>query len=310
MPFDSQRLHESPTGAKLNLYMKRAKGAPRGVIQINHGLAEHAARYARFADFMAARGFHTYAHDHRGHGYTKAPDAPQGMFGITGGGDKVIADIASIHELIRKEQPWLPVIIFGHSMGGMITLNYAMRHPEGLRGAAIWNASFSAGLLGRVAQAVLAYERFRLGSDVPSRILPRLTFQAWAKKIPNHRTGFDWLSRDPVEVDKYVADPLCGWDASVSLWQDLFGFVFHGADDANFGNVPKDLPFNIVGGEKDPATDGGKAITDLAGRMERLGFSNLVSKVYGQTRHESLNEINRDLILEEFAAWAEQVVRK
>jgi len=113
-----------------------------------------------------------------------------------------------------------------------------------------------------------------------------------------------------VEVDKYVADPLCGWDASVSLWQDLFGFVFHGADDANFASVPKDLPFNIVGGEKDPATDGGKAITDLAGRMERQGFSNLVSKVYGQTRHESLNEVNRDLVMEEFAAWAEQVVRK
>ena len=81
MPFDNQRAHPSPTGATLNLYTRRAKTDARGVIQINHGLAEHAARYSRFADALAAHGFHTYAHDHRGHGYTKAPDAQQGVFG-------------------------------------------------------------------------------------------------------------------------------------------------------------------------------------------------------------------------------------
>ena len=107
-----------------------------------------------------------------------------------------------------------------------------------MQAAAIWNANFSAGLLGRVAQALLALEQFRLGSDVPSRILPRLTFQDWARKVPERRTEFDWLSRDPAEVDKYVADPLCGWDASVSMWQDVFGFVFHGADDATFSVRP------------------------------------------------------------------------
>ena len=146
--------------------------------------------------------------------------------------------------------------------------------------AAIWNANFSAGLLGRVAQAILAYERFRLGSDMPSRMIPRLTFQAWAKQMPDRRTEFDWLSRDPAEVDKYVADPLCGWDASVSMWSDVFRFVFFGADDRNFESVRKDLPFNLVGGEKDPATDGGKAVHDLAERMARMGFSRVTTRVY------------------------------
>ena len=141
-----------------------------------------------------------------------------------------------------------------------------------MQAAAIWNANFSAGLLGRVAQAILAYERFRLGSDMPSRMIPKLTFQAWAKQIPDRRTDFDWLSRDPAEVDKYVADPLCGWDASVSMWSDVFRFVFFGADDRNFESVRKDLPFNLVGGEKDPATDGGKAVRALAERMARMAI--------------------------------------
>ena len=308
MPFDNQRAHPSPTGATLNLYTRRANTDARGVIQINHGLAEHAARYGRFADALAAHGFHTYAHDHRGHGYTKAPDAPQGVFGEPDGRAKVIADIDCVHDLIARENPGLPVIVFGHSMGGIVTLNYVLRHSLRVKAAAVWNANFSAGLLGRAAQVLLAFERFRLGSDVPSRIVPKLTFEDWARKIPNARTGFDWLSRDTAEVDEYVADPLCGWNASVSLWGDIFGFVFYGADDANFSAVRKDLPFNLVGGAEDPSTFGGKAVTNLALRMRRMGFSSVVSTIYPETRHESLNELNRNMITEDFAGWAKAVV--
>lgn len=118
---------------------------------------------------------------------------------------------------------------------------------------------------------------------------------------------FDWLSRDPAEVDKYVADPLCGWDASVSLWRDLFGFIFNGADDSRFADIARNLPVNLAGGEKDPATGGGKAVEQLAGRMRGMGFSNLVSKVYAETRHESLNEVNRNIIMEDFVTWADKV---
>jgi len=310
MPFSEQRTVSSPTGAALNVYVRKVEGEPKAVVQINHGLAEHAARYARLADALAANGFIAYAHDHRGHGYTRAPDAPQGRFGDVGGGAKVIADIKALHDLIQREHPGLPLIVLGHSMGGIITLNFVLHHSDHLAGAAVWNANFSAGALGQLAKLILAWERFRLGSDMPSRLLPRLTFQAWGKAVPNHRTLFDWLSRDPVEVDKYIADPLCGWDASVSLWQDLFGFVFHGASDANFGKVRKDLPFMLRGGEKDPATDGGKAVLDLARRMRALGFSNLDTKVYAETRHESLNEINRDEVTQDFLAWANRLTAK
>lgn len=310
MPFDARQQVASPTGASLNLYMRLADGEPRAVVQINHGLAEHAARYGLFADFLAGRGFQTYAHDHRGHGSTTAPDAPPGRFGTPGGQEKVIADVAAIHSLIRAEHPGLPVIVFGHSMGGLIALNYLLRYPENVRAAAIWNANFSAGLAGRTAQAILAWEKFRIGSDVPSQLIPRLTFQAWGKKVPGHRTPFDWLSRDADEVKKYIDDPLCGWDASVSLWQDLFGFVFFGADDRNLPALQRDLPINLVGGERDPATDGGKAVKHLADRLHRMGFSNVASTIYAETRHESLNEVNRDMIMHDFAGWLDGTLGK
>ena len=146
-----------------------------------------------------------------------------------------------------------------------------------------------------------------VSASLPSRLLPKLTFQAWGRSIPGHRTLFDWLSRDEAEVDKYSADPLCGFPPSISMWRDVFGFIFAGADDRNFSGIRRDLPVMLVGGQKDPATDGGKAVEHLAARMRRMGFSNLLSRIYADTRHESLNELNRNLIMEDFAAWAEKV---
>ena len=143
---------------------------------------------------------------------------------------------------------------------------------------------------------------------MPSRLLPRLTFRAWGKAVPNHRTLFDWLSRDPAEVDKYIADPLCGWDASVSMWRDVVRMGLNGGRDENFVGVRRDLFVNLVGGDQDPVSDHGKGITRLADRMQRMGFSNLVSKVYADTRHESLNEVNRNIIMDEFAMWIDTVL--
>ena len=294
----------SPTGATLNVYRDVTAEKPRAVVQINHGLAEHAARYARFAAFLAERSFIAYAHDHRGHGATTAPDAPPRMFAPSGGWEKVIADTEAVHAHIAAAHPGLPVITFGHSMGGLVALNHALSHPGRAKALAVWNANFSAGLLGRVAQLILKWERARLGHDAASRILPKLTFQAWARQIANRRTDFDWLSRDTAEVDKYVADPLCGWDASVAMWQDVFALIFRGADDAAFAALDKALPVFLVGGEKDPATDGGRAVTDLAKRMRRLGFADVSGRVFADTRHETLNEINRQGAMEDFAAWA------
>lgn len=307
MSFDPPTRISSPTGATLRLFRREAEGALRGVVQVNHGLAEHALRYERFADFLAGEGFATYAHDHRGHGGTRAPDAPRGSFGRNGAA-QVLADVAAVHERIADEQPGAPVIVFGHSMGGLIALNFAMRFPRKAAGVAIWNANFVAGPANLAARAVLAWERFRLGSDVPSRLLPRLTFQAWGAAVPGAQTAFDWLSRDEAEVAKYMRDPLCGWDASVGMWRDVFELARRGADDRGLAGVPRGMPFHLVGGGADPATEGGEAVTRLATRLRRNGFSNLRTTIYAETRHESLNELNRDIIMRDFAAWAREAV--
>ena len=304
----SENTLNSPSGATIRYYRAIAPDNPRGVIQVNHGLAEHAARYARFAEFMAGHRFHLYAHDHRGHGATSAPDAPLGMFSPEKGVEKLLGDVEAMYDLIGSEHPGLPIVCFGHSMGGLIALNFTLSRPDRVAALAIWNSNFSAGLAGRAGQLALAWERFRLGADIPSRILPKLTFDAWAKTVPDRKTGFDWLSHDAEEVAKYVADPLCGWNASVSMWQDVFRLIFNGADNGRFSGLRRDLPIHLLGGKQDPATDGGKAVDDLHRRLQQMKFANTTCHVLPGTRHESLNEINRDKIMADFATWLEKTL--
>ncbi|MBC7281818.1 alpha/beta hydrolase [Hoeflea sp.] len=293
----------SPTGAELAVRHMQAQGPARGVVQINHGLSEYAARYARFAGFLADRGYHVYAHDHRGHGLTRAPDSIPGAFSARDGAAKVIADVAAVHALIAERHPGMPVTTFGHSMGGLIALNFAEAQPAASAALAVWNSNFNAGIAGRAGQAILAVEAFFKGSDTPSAMLPKLTFQAWAKAMPNRRTGFDWLSRDEAEVDLYIADPLCGWDATVSMWRDVFALIYAGATPENLAKLPKSLPVHLTGGAEDPATDKGAAVKWLAARMREARLTSVTLQILPETRHETLNEINRDQSMAGFAAW-------
>ena len=304
MSFDTPETLASPTGASLALRHEAARGAVRGVVQINHGLAEHSARYALFAGELADAGYHVYAQDHRGHGLTTAPDAPHRSFhDTTPGCDTVISDVHGVHRAIATRHPGLPVAVFGHSMGGLIAMNYALRHPEGLAAAAVWNANFSAGITGWAARAALAFERFRLGSDMPSRILPALTFGAWAKSVRDRRTDFDWLSHDAAIVDAYIADPECGWDASVGMWQGIFDMIFAGHAVAGADPAARALPFHLAGGSEDPATEGGKAVASHAKRMRAAGFADVTATIHPGFRHETLNETGREKAVGEFLGW-------
>jgi len=304
MGFAERQTHESATGAALTLRHEPAKGQAIGIVHILHGLAEHSARYEAFAQALSAAGFHVYAHDHRGHGFTQAPGAPAGSFDTGGDGPRlVLADIGSIHDHIAAAQPGLPVFLFGHSMGGTVALAYAFRHADRLAGCVAWNASLTAGLAGRAAKAVLGWERFRLGSDVPSALLPKLTFGAWAKSVKDRRTEFDWLSRDSTIVDAYIADPLCGWQASVGMWSDILDMVFEVTDVRNTSAEARRLPYHLLGGGRDPATEFGKTVKAQAECMRKVGFDDVTLELRPEMRHETLNEIGREEAIAALLDW-------
>lgn len=305
--FSDPAFHESPSGTRLAYHHQPSANGARGIVLICHGLAEHSRRYEAFAIALSERGYHVYAHDHRGHGETTAPDAALGSFARKGGASKVIADVMAMRELAVQSHPGLPVILFGHSMGGLIALNVATEHPQAFHALSIWNSNFNPGLAGRFAQGVLSLEQMLKGSDVPSLILPKATFAAWGRAIKGHRTAFDWLSHDPGQVDAYIADPLCGFDASVSMWRDIFRLTFAGADPERLARLPQRLPVYLVGGAEDPATSNGREIRWLGQRMLDIGMTDVETTVYEGMRHETLNEVDREKAITDFLTWLDNL---
>ena len=284
---------DSPTGAKIALHTMKAEGTPRGIVHINHGLAEHGARYDRFAAFLAGRGYHVAAHDHRGHGATTAEDGAPRRFADTDGWNKLMADVAAVEAELRTRWPGLPLIIFGHSMGAVIAFNHILRQPGSVEGAAIWNGNMALGPLKPVMRFILWCEALAGGPWTPSHTLDRMTFKAWNKRFPEGRSDADWLSRDQAEVDAYNDDPVCGWPSSVSLWRDFIDGVAYAETDAHLANLPRDLPLHLTGGSEDPATDGGKAVAKLAARLKKAGLGDVRCEILEGFRHETMDWLDR-----------------
>lgn len=297
----------SPTGARIALRVLAPDGPVAGVVHIHHGLSEHAGRYAAFAHRLAAQGIAVGAADHRGHGATEAPDASPGLFAAKGGADLVIADALAVEDVLRARFPGRPLIVFGHSMGGVIAMNHALARQGALEGLAVWNANLALGGRGGLMRAVLALESLWRKPSQPSALLEALTFSAWGTAIKGGRTKFDWLSRDPEAVRAYIDDPLCGQPASISLWRDLVALTERGEDEHRLRAMRTDLPIHLAAGGQDPATDHGRAVKTLAARLYNARFSDVTMRFDPAARHETLNDLGKAEAMEDFAHWALRV---
>lgn len=294
---------ERPDGAVLNIYAMETESDPKGIVQINHGMAEHAGRYARFANALTANCYHVIGHDHRGHGKTTAPDASLGHFGKPGAWARVMDDVTAVRHHGQERWGRLPSTIFGHSMGSIIAFNAILREPEAYAAAALWNSGVENGALATVFRGILKTQRMFLGSDVPSTLARKLTFETWNKQFAPNRTDFDWLSRDEAEVDKYITDPLCGFPVSIGLWLDVLMGIGHAADDKALAKLPKAMPIHLLAGAKDPCSENGQAVDNIAKRMNAAGMTSVDYTLLPATRHESLNELNRDETTAAFLRW-------
>lgn len=306
--FTDTQFLKSPTGANIAWHHEPATGDARAIVLISHGMAEHSKRYRKFAEFLSPRGFHTYAFDHRGHGETTAPDASLGQFAKKDGWQKVIADTMAMHALATERHAGLPVILFGHSMGAIISFNMAISHPDAFAGVTVWNNDFSAVKSIGALKAVLRLTSIFKGSDTPANLVTKMTFETWGKKVPNNKTLFDWLSHDENEVATYIDDPLCGFPCSVSLWRDVAAMIERGADKANIAKLPKSKPFHLLGGGKDPASNFSKGTEWLADQLVTGGMTNVTKVIYPEARHETLNDKPAHQAMEEFVRWADDVI--
>lgn len=288
-------------GVRLRLRHWAPPGAPKAVLQIAHGLAEHAGRYDRFAAALNEAGYAVIAHDHRGHGETAALPEDRGFFGPSDGWTAVIDDLEAVQAKARVMWPGVPVFLFGHSMGSFMAQDLIARPGVALAGAVLCGSNGTPPPPG--ARTVARIERWRLGPRGRSGLIHALAFGAFGKKIAGRRTDFDWLSRDAAEVDAYIADPACGFVATVQLWVDLLDALARVGTDAHKARVPKALPVLSIAGSADPVSDGGKGIAPLIEGYRRAGLTDVTDRRYEGARHELLNETNREEVTRDVIAW-------
>jgi len=265
---------------------------PKGLVLVSHGASEHSGRYDRFARALNAAGFAVVAVDHRGHGHT-ASATSRGVMG-PGGGDAVVADL---HELRVAAEEALgtaaPVFLFGHSMGSLVAVAYLARHAEGLAGAVL--CGFPTDIDGAAALAPLLTGMAAVRDQPVADLLGENN-----NAFQPARTRYDWLSRDPDEVDRYVADPMCGDDNPLTYGYliDLFEVVVPARDElASIG-----CPVLVIAGDRDPAAAMGAHATRLADALRADGVA-VDLKLYPDARHELLNETNRDQVTADIVDW-------
>jgi alpha-beta hydrolase superfamily lysophospholipase len=259
-------------------------GQPAGVVQIAHGLAEHGERYDRFARALNAAGFVVHAVDHRGHG--RSADGRLGDFG-TPGFTGLVADVVQFGAALRAQHASLPLFLFAHSMGSFAAQAAIIDH------AATWSGVV---LSGSTALDMLAAAMANAPADAPAGL------EAFNAAF-EHRTGYEWLSRDNAEVDAYVADPWCGWDVPAAVIASLFAPAARLADPAQLARIRRDLPMLIVSGDADPLAGGGALIELLGKRYRDAGIVDVTVKLYPAARHEILNETNRAEVTGDILAW-------
>lgn len=282
------------------------ESAPKAVVMIAHGMAEHSGRYARLAAALVANGFGVYAPDLRGHGRT-AQHGVQGHYADQDGWNKVVGDLASLNTHIQQQHPQTPLFLLGHSMGSYIGQAYLVQHSADVQGAILSGSNYQPVALYRVARLIAQCERFRQGATGRSALLEFLSFGSFNKAFKPTRTDFDWLSRDPAEVDRYINDPLCGFRCTNQLWIDLLGGLQDITQPRNLARIDKTLPLLVVGGASDPVSDG-QRLNDLARALRLAGNTSVQLEIYPDARHELLNETNRDAVTADLIHWLDDAL--
>jgi alpha-beta hydrolase superfamily lysophospholipase len=253
--------------------------SPRAIIQLLHGLGEHALRYQMLAEELNAAGYSVIADDHRGHGRTGMAQwggdrTKLGRLG-PGGHRATVEAIRTLTGRIRSEHPGVPIVLLGHSWGSLLAQILLNSHPRDydavvLTGTAYrWPGSMNGGDLNK--------RHKHLGT-----------------------TGAEWLSRDPAVSAAFYEDPLNFTADVLKLFGVVDGLRLFGRPGRR---LPADLPLLILAGSDD-ALGGARSVQRLAeSYVRRSGLRDVEAIVYDDARHEVFNEVNRHEVVADLLSW-------
>jgi alpha-beta hydrolase superfamily lysophospholipase len=253
---------------------------PRGALLLVHGFAEHSGRYEAFGAWFAARGWAVHAFDHRGHG--RSP----GRRNFVRRFDDFLDDLCVFEALAKGESVGLPMVIVGHSMGGLISAAYAReRQPDGVAGLALSGPALLPPTAFPGSQRVMM--------RVLSKLLPRMTVQSVV--VP------EALSRDPEVGRRYIEDPLVDTGMTAGLAAEMMAAA--GRTVGRASDIT--MPLLLQHGGEDPLCPPSCSQNFHASRAPDGPETEI--RIYPELRHEIFNEPERERVFADLAAWIEGV---
>jgi alpha-beta hydrolase superfamily lysophospholipase len=239
----------------------------------------------------------------QGHGLSVPDESCRRVFAEKDGWGIAVEDMRALCDKVSAEYPGLAYFLLGHSMGSFLARTFVIRFPELLEGCVLSGTGQQPAPLIRIGLAAAGIEKALFGAGKPSVRLNRLSFGAYNRRIPHHRTPHDWLSRDVEIVDLYEADDACGFVPGAGMFADMLTGIRFIGKKKNIAAMRKTLPVLLISGEEDPVGDYGKGPKKVYDLFASAGLRDVTLKLYEGARHEVLNELNRREVFSDVLRW-------
>lgn len=264
---------------------------PRAILQISHGMQEHLTRYAPLAEYLSSYGIVVCGNDHLGHGNTSTSKQTDGFFANKHGDEYVLQDLHKMTYVAKAKYPNLPFFLMGHSMGSFFARRYASCYPNELSGLILCGTSgkvkgTNAGMF------LLRMLKFFKGKKAHSKLAEKLMNNNYFKYVPVKKTEFDWITTNPVQLEKYLNDERCDVRFTVSAYYDMIKTLKKVNTNAWAKTINKDTPIMLISGAQDPVGQYGKGVCQVYSMLEKQKVKHLDLRLYADGRHEPFTEVD------------------
>lgn len=288
-------------------YIFKPRTEPKTILQISHGMCEYIDRYEEFARFLTEKGILVCGNDHLGHGNSISSDKELGYFAPKYGWRFLIEDLHQMTQIIKKSYPGIPYFLFGHSMGSFLARAYITMFRNELNGVILCGTSGGEPMNG-IGVILAAFISKVKGEKYRSHTLSNLAFGAYNIRYKDAKTKFDWLTRSPEIVDKYIKDKHCNFVFTASAFKDLF-ILLDFVSKSNWARkAPKNLPVYLISGDMDPVGSYGKGVKAVYERLKKAEVKDIQIKLYKDCHHEILNETNNKEVYDDIFNWLKRYI--
>lgn len=278
----------------------------RGILQIAHGMMEYIDRYDDFARNLSEAGYVVAGNDHLGHGDSVSKEEDRGFFCDKGGDRILIEDMHELMNIMKKRYPSVPYFMLGHSMGSFLVRRYITIYGKEIQGAVIVGTGCQPYILVKTGELLTGLIASVKGWRYRSRFINNLAIGGYNRRFEPVKTPFDWLTRDERVVEAYRKDPRTDFIFTLNAYYHMFRGMSQLYRKKNLERMPKDLPVIFLSGDEDPVGDFGKGVLRAYESFRKSGMKNVSIKLYKGSRHEIINELDRETVYKDITEWMNQ----